>query len=358
MHLVWRLRSRHDRPMIRLWIVALTSLFRSRTDLIVENLALRQQLAICKARRPRTRFSMPSRFFWVLLSRTWSKWQGALVLVKPETVVRWHRLGFRAYWRWKSRKNPPGRPKIDPELRDLIRRLAKENPTWGAPRVHAELLKLGFEVAERTVSRYLPKKPTNPEVIKRWKTFLKQHRKALVGMDFFTVNTLTFRTLYVLFLVHHERRRIVYWAVTESPTFEWVRQQIRQAFPYDSAPSYLILDRDPLFGRKILEVLRSVGTEPVRISPRSPWQNGIAERWVGSVRRELLHHVIVLGEHHLRQLLSCYIDYYHEDRPHLALAKDSPASRPTELPTNDGDKILAFLRCDGLHHRYAWEQAA
>ncbi len=167
------------------------------------------------------------RLFWVALRRSWPRWRDALILVKPETVVRWHRLGFRAYWTWKSKKRRPGRPRIDPELRKLIRRLAEDNPTWGAPRVHAELRLLEFDVAERTVLRYLPK-PANPDAVGRWIVLLRQHRKALVGMDFLVVHTLTFRLLHVLFIVHRERRRIVHWAVTRAPNLDWIRQQLRQ----------------------------------------------------------------------------------------------------------------------------------
>ncbi len=343
--------------MIRASLAFLASLLRSRTDLALENAALRQPLAVLQGQKPRRRMPTLGRLFWVALRRFWPQWRDALNLVKPETVARWHRLGFRAYWTWKSKKRQPGRPRIDPELRKLIRRMARENSTWRAPRIHAELLFLGFEVAVRTVLRYLPK-PTNPDAVRRWMIFLRQHRKALVGMDFFVVNTLSFRLLHVLFFVHHEHRQIVHWAVTQLPTQEWIQQQIRVAFPFDTAPGYLVLDRDPLFSLAIRDFIRDIGTKPVRISPRSPWQNGIAECWVGSIRRGLLHHVIVLNEDHLRRLISGYVAYYQEDRPHLALRKQAPAGREVERPPKKGAEVAAFLRCDGLHHRYHWAQAA
>ena len=264
---------------------------------------------------------------------------------------------FGRSWRWRSRRRRPGRPKIDPKLRNLIRRLARENPTWGAPRIHAELLLLGFEVAERTISRYL-KRPPGPDAVERWKTFLKLHEKALVGMDFLTVPTLSFQVLYVLVILQHHRRQVIHWAVTSVPTAGWIRQHLREAFPYDTAPRYLILDRDGHFDGSLLRFLRNLGITPVRTAARSPWQNGVLERWIGSVRRELLDHVVVFNRRHLRRLLTEYVVYYLEDRPHLALGKDAPAGRRVERPAQDGAEIVSFPRVGGLYHRYAWRPAA
>lgn len=317
--------------MLRPLLSALAGLFRSRSDLILENLALRQQLTVLTRLRPLRRMSPGSRFFWVALRRLWPNWRQVLVVVRPETVVRWHRLGFRAYWRWRSRPGRTGRPRVNPKLRDLIRRMARENLTWGAPRIHAELRLLGFEVAERTISRYLNRAP-EPDAVERWKAFLSLHRKSLVAMDFFTVPTLSFQVLYVLVVLHHRRRRVVHWAVTALPTPDWARNQLREAFAYDSAPRYLILDRDGHFDGSLLDFVRSLGITPVRTAPRSPWQNGVIERWIGSIRRELLDHVIVFHERHLRRLLTEYVAYYLDDRPHLALDKDSPSGRPLERP--------------------------
>ena len=236
--------------------------------------------------------------------------------------------------------------------------MMRENPSWGAPRVHSELLLLGFELAESTVSKYLPRQSPDLGAVRRWKIFLRLHRKALVGMDFFTVPTLTFQVWHVLFFVHHHRRRVVHWAVTRAPSTAWICQQLREAFPYDTAPRFLVLDRDALFNTDVGEFIRALGTTPVRISPRSPWQNGVAERWVGSVRRELLDHVVVLGDQHLRRLLVEYVAYYHEDRPHLGLGKDTPQGREAmPRPTPDAS-LLAQPKVGGLHHRYAWRAAA
>jgi len=267
----------------------------------------------------------------------------ALILVKPETVARWHRQGFRLYWRRKSRAQTPGRPRVGREVRDLIRRVASENG-WGAPRIHAELLKLGFAVSERTVSRYLPRRPTNPDAVKRWLAFLRNHREVIAGVDFFTVPTATFQMLHVFFVIHHDRWRILQLAITDHPHAEWVVQQLREAFPFDSAPRYLVLDRDGKYGNLVPETLRTWGVKPVRISPRCPWQNGVSERWVLSVRRELLDHVVVINAAHLHRLLRSYIAYYHDDRCHLSLAKDAPNARavtPLSFPVGEGGRPAA-----------------
>lgn len=240
-----------------------------------------------KERRPRPRLSGVDRLFWVLLRRLWPRWDHVLVLVEPATVVRWHRAGFRLWWRWKSRAMKPGRPRIERELRSLIRRMAQENPVWGAPRIHAELSKLGFEVSERTVSRYLPRRLAPKDVVERWKAFLRNHRADIAAMDLFTVPTASFGVLYVFFVIHHARRRVLHFGVTGYPKSAWVIQQLWETFPDDEAPCFLVFDRDSTFGDAVVATIRSFGIEPKRTSFRSPWQNGIAERWVGSVRREV-----------------------------------------------------------------------
>lgn len=345
--------------MLRLIVIlfhAIRGLFRSRLELTIENLALRQQVAVLKAKRPRPRLSVLDRAFWVALRHVWLEWAGALIIVKPETVVRWHRAGFRAYWRWKSRQG--GRPTIDLEIRELIRRIASENVTWGAPRVHAELQKLGFEVSERTVSRYMPKRPAEPDAIKRWKIFLRNHREVIAAMDFFTVPSITFRMFYVLFVIHHSRRQVLHLNVTAHPSSEWLVQQLREAFPYNTAPRYLIFDRDAKFDRAAVDAMVAMEIQPSQTAFRSPWQNGVAERWIGSARRELLDHVVCLNEGHLRRLLRDYVAYYHRDRSHLGLGKDTPSARPiTPKPSNTA-KVVALSRAGGLHHRYEWREAA
>ena len=209
---------------------------RFRYDLVFENLALRQQLSTLKAERPRPRLTTVDRLFWVMLRRIWSRWASTLIIVKPETVVRWHRAGFKTYWRWKSKTKRRGRPRITREISELVHRMGQENPTWGAPRIHAELLKLGFDVSERTISRYLCKRPSGRNARLSWKTFLHNHSDAIAAMDFFTVPTATFRVLYVFFVIHHERRRVLHFSVSANPDTDFIIQQLREAFPYDSAP--------------------------------------------------------------------------------------------------------------------------
>jgi putative transposase len=331
--------------------------FRARNDLGLELLALRQQLAVLKRQNPRPRLRRWDRLFWLTLRRLWSKWAGVLVIVKPETVVSWHRAGFRYYWRFLSRRHP-GRPKITSELRRLIRCMAADNPTWGAPRIHGELLKLGFEISESTVSRYLGRMNRQGDSGKRWLTFLKNHRDAIAAMDFFTVPTVTFRLLYCFFVISHSRRRILHFNATEHPTGPWIVQQLREVFPEDSAPKYLILDRDGKFRGEVAKMLECLGSSLIRTAYRSPWQNGVAERWVGSCRRELLDHVVVLGESHLRRLVRDYIRYYHEDRVHDALNKDTPVGRDLERRQSDAARVVGVPRVGGLHHRYQWQRAA
>jgi putative transposase len=280
-----------------------------------------------------------------------------LLIVKPGTVVRRHRAGFRFYWRM-LRRHRPGRPKLTLELRELIRQMAGENPIWGAPKIHGELLKLGFDISERTVSRYLARLTRRGDPSPHWLTFLKNHREAIAAMDFFTVPTATFRLLYCFFIIGHDRKKILHFNATEHPTSQWVVQQLREAFPEETAPKYLILDRDKKFGGDVPEILNSLGSRLIRTAYRSPWQNGVAERWVETCRRELLDHVIILGEAHLRRLVRDYIRYYHEDRTHDGLGKDTPDSRPVERRKSPTTELIPLPRLGGLHHRYKWAAAA
>ena len=326
----------------------------SRRGLLLENLALRQQLAILKQRHPQPRFAASDKMFWVILRRLWPGWKRALILVQPETVARWHRVGFKLYWTWLSRnRNRVGRKCVSRELRELIFRMVAENRTWGAPRIHGELKMLGFNISERSVLRWMRKAPRNPEPAKRWAAFLSNHREAIAAMDFFTVPTLTFGVLYCFFVSANDRRRILHCNVTKHPSSAWVVQQLREAFPYDSAPRYLIFDRGAQFNEEVIDTVKSFGIQPKRTSFRSPWQNGVAERWVGNCRRDLIDHVIVLNERHLKRLMNEYVRYYHEDRTHLALAKETPANR--EAVSNSGvvsNRVIAMPRLGGLHHRY------
>lgn len=259
------------------------------------------------------------RLFWVLARRFWSEWKHALTVVSPETVVRWHRSGFTLYWRLISRtRRLLGRRRISKEIRDLIFRMVTENPTWGAPRIHGELLMLGFDISERTISRWMCRAPRDPEPAKRWLAFLRNHREAIAAMDFFTIPTVTFQVLYCFFVISHDRRRVLHFNVTRHPSSIWIVQQLREAFPDQSAPRFLIFDRDARNGWEVLIAVRSMAIRTIRTSFQSPWQNGVAERWVESCRRDLLDHIIAANERHLKRLLSDYVRYYDEDRTHLA----------------------------------------
>lgn len=227
-----------------------------------------------------------------------------------------------------------------------------ENPTWGAPRIHGELTMLGFEVSEPTVQHWMRKAPRSPEPANRWKAFLRNHREAIAAMDFFTVPTLTFVVIYCFFVISHDRKRILLCNVTRHPTSAWVSQQLREAFPDDAAPKYLIFDRGAQFNEEVVNTLKSFGITPKRTSFRSPWQNGVAERFVGNCRRDMLDHVIVVNERHLKRLMSEYIRYYHEDRTHLGLEKQTPSWRVVSSASRKHCEVIAMLRLGGLHHRY------
>jgi len=316
--------------LLTLLVTLAVGLVRSRRDLLFENLALRQQLAAATQRYSRPRLTSSDRIFWVLLRRLWSGWKGALVFVQPETVIRWHRTGFKLYWKWLSRKHVVvGRKPTSKELRGLIFRMVAENRTWGAPRIHGELRMLGFEISERTVLRWMRKGPRDSEPA-----------------------TVAFGLLYCFFVIAHDRRRILHCRVTRHPTKAWVAQQLREAFPYDTAPKYLILDREHTFQGEVLEAAECLGVSPIRIEVRSPWQNGIAERFVGNCRRDLLDHVIVFNNRHLKRLMSEYVRYYHDDRTHLGLGKATPAGRKAARGATASTTVVSLPRLGGLHHRY------
>jgi transposase InsO family protein len=339
--------------LLRLLPVLATRFFRSRRDLLLENLALRQQLGVFRRKHPQPRFAATDKLFWVILRRLWFGWRQTLILVQPETVVRWHRAGFKSYWTWLSRhRTRAGRKCVSIELRELIFRMVAENSTWGAPRIHGELRTLGFDVSERTVLRWMRKAPRNPEPAKRWATFLSNHREAKAAMDFFTVPTLAFGVLYCFFVIAHDRRRILHFNVTKHPASAWIIQQLREAFPYDSAPGYLIFDRGTNFNEEAIDTLKSFGIQPKRTSFRSPWQNGVAERWIGNCRRDMLDHAIVVNERHLKRLMNEYLRYYHEDRTHLVPAKETPAGREAARTSDTHRGIVSTPRFAGLHHRY------
>jgi putative transposase len=335
-------------PVMSALLAFVVALCRSRTSLCLENLALRHQVAIYKQTIPRPRLHPTDRLFWAWLSRLWSGWQEALAFVQPRTVIAWQRKHFRAHWRRLSQRGTPGRPALAKEVRDLIRQMWQANPTWGSPRIVGELRKLGIEVAKSTVEKYRPrsKKLLSPT----WKAFLKNHVQDLVALDFFVVPTVTFRVLFVLVILAHERRRIIHFSITEHPTAQWTAQQVVEAFPWDEAPRYLLRDRDRIYGTYFRQRVRHMGIHEVVTAPRSPWQNPYIERVIGSIRRECLDHVIVLHERHLQRLLTGYCAYYHPWRTHLSLAMDCPQSRPIQ-PAACG-QVLAVPEAGGLHHHY------
>jgi putative transposase len=324
------------------------SSFRTRAALQAEILALRHQLAVFQKNAPgRLRLQRSDRFLWVLLSRFWSGWRRCLQMVQADTVLRWHRRAFAWYWTRKSRRLP-GRPEVAADIRDLIRRMRQANPLWGAPRIHGELLKLGIKVAPSTVARYLPRARKPPS--QTWRTFLTNHLAQTAAIDFFTVPTATFRVLFVFVVLSHERRRVVHFGVTEHPTQEWTMQQLREAFPWNQAPRYVLRDRDAIYGQDFAGMMKGMGMEEVMSAPRSPWQNPYVERIVGSIRRECLDHVIVWNERSLRRSLRNYFAYYHRSRTHLSLGKDSPEPRPIQ-PLEMGP-VVVLPQVGGLHHRY------
>ncbi len=334
--------------VLKAFVLFFRALLVPRSRLVMENLALRQQLAVYKQSVKRPKLRPRDRIFWVCLSRLWSNWRPALCLVQPETVIRWHRQGFKLYWRWKSRSGKPGRPPVSRDIRELIRRMSRENPEWGAPRICSELLLLGHDVAERTVAKYMVRSRLPPS--QTWRTFLDNHAADLVACDFFTVPTATFRVLYVFIVLRHDRRQVVHFNVTTNPYAQWTAQQIINAFSYEETPRFLLRDRDGIYGDYFQDRMKSMQIDEVPTAPRSPWQNPYAERIIGSIRRECLNHLMVLNEVHLKRILTLYFDYYHEVRPHLSLNRNSPMPREVEEPCQG--KVVSIPQVGGLHHRY------
>ena len=333
--------------LISALFLLIRSLIISRTALAAENLALRQQLALLNRKFNRPQLRRRDRFFWVILSQLWKNWREVLIIVKPETIIKWHRQGFKLYWRWKS-KAPVGRPKIDKEIRELIKRMSLENPLWGTPRIQSELRLLGFDLAESTVAKYRIRGGASPS--QTWKSFLSNHAKQIAAIDFFTVPTLTFRNLYCFIILLHDRRKVVHFNVTAHPTAEWTARQLIEAFPEDSAPRYLLRDRDQIYGAEFRLRVQGMQIEEVITAPRSPFQNPYAERVIGSIRRECLDHLIIIGEDHLRRALRGYFDYYHNSRTHQGLERNSPPPREVEGPAKG--KVISIPQVGGLHHCY------
>lgn len=337
--------------MTALFVALLASLratIRSRLELAAEILALRHQLAVRQRTTPkRPRLRPIDRLLWVLLSSVWPHWRQAVHIVTPGTVVRWHRRGFAAYWCWNSRRRRVGRPALASDVRGLMRQMREANPLWGAPRIHGELPKLGIDVSQATVATYLGRRNGPPS--QSWRTFLTNHVSQLASIDFFTVATALFRVLFV-FVVSHDRRRIVHVYVTAHPTAAWTAQQLREAWPWDTAPRLVIRDRDGISGSDLRRTAQQMGVEDVLTAPCSPWQNPFVERVIGSLRRECLDHVIVWNERALRRHLQRYLVYYHEWRTHLSLDKNAPVSRVAQPPACG--TIVPVPHVGGLHHHY------
>jgi transposase InsO family protein len=328
-------------------VMFVADIFKSRRRLEAENLFLRHQLNIALRRAPsRLRLYGSDRALLIWMTRIWPNLLDISQVVKPETILRWHRSGFKAFWRWKSR-NRAGRPKVDRGLRDLIRRMSRENPLWGAPRIHGELLMLGFEVAQSTVSKYMVRGQRPPS--QSWKTFLQNHAEGIAAIDMCVVPTLTFERLFAFLVLGHGRRQLLWFEVTPHPTAEWLARQITEAFPWASAPAYLVRDNDGAYGHVFSRRVMVMGIRDRPISPRSPWQNGHMERLIGTLRRECLDRMLIFGEAHLRRILTLYACYYNESRTHLSLHKDAPLGRAVQRY----GKVAATPVLSGLHHRYA-----
>jgi putative transposase len=335
-------------PIVAILITSISTWFRSRLSMQMEFIALRHQVSVYQQSISRPKLRPSDRLLWAWLSRLWPGWQQALAFVQPRTVIAWQRKRFRDYWRRLSQRGKLGRPAISRDVRELIQDMWRSNPTWGSPRIVGELHKLGINVAKSTVEKYRPqtRKPSSPT----WKAFLSNHIEDIVACDFFTVPTATFRVLFVFIILAHERRRIVHFNITEHPTAQWTEQQIVEAFPWDTAPRYLLRDRDAIYGEYLQQRITNMGIEEVKIAPRSPWQNPYCERVIGSIRRECLNEVIVLNEQHLKRLLRSYVGYYHTWRTHRSLAMDAPEPRVIQPPEMGPVRKLPVV--GGLHHHY------
>jgi len=327
-------------------LAVLASPFKSKSRLEAENAVLRHQLIVLRRKvRGRAQPTNNDRWFLVQMYRWFPSILKVVTILQPETLVRWHRAGFRRYWRWKSNSRG-GRPRIEIELRALIRQMSTENQLWGAPRIHGELLKLGFSVAQSTVGKYMVKRRGPPS--QGWRTFLRNHAPDIAAMDLFVVPTIGFKLLYGFVIVRIDRRDLVWINVTTNPTAEWIARQITEAFPWDGAPGYMIRDRDRIYGAVVTRRLRAMDIRDKPIAPASPWQNGFAERLIGSIRRECLDHILVSGEAHLRRNLISYADYYNSVRTHRSLHKDAPIFRPIQQT----GIIRSHPILGGLHHHY------
>lgn len=336
------------KTLCRLIVDLFTALLKGKRDLILENLALRQQLAIQQRSIKTPKITNIDRIFWVWLSKIWSYWKSALIIVKPETVVHWHHKGFKLYWRWKSHR--AGRPTTDWELIKLIRKFQKENLSWSPQRIQGELAKLGYTVCDNTVAKYMQKHSGDDASRQQWLTFLRNHAKYIVGIDFLVARTIFFKAIYVFIAISHDRRRILHFGVTLKPHSQWAIQQLRETFAFDETTKYVLRDNDKIFSDDLKLHIKRFGLKDTPTATRSPWQNPIAERVIGTLRRECLDHMIILNERHLHSVLDEYInEYYNVSRTHMSLEKDSPVHRPVQTNGN----IVSKAVLGGLHHNYS-----
>ncbi len=336
--------------MLQLIVLVLRSLlsaFRSRRDVTLENLVLRHQLQVALRTNPIPRLRSPDRVLWVWVRRLWPSWRDHILIVRPETVLRWHRKGWRLYWTWKSGR-APGRPRLSPQVRELIGSISRDNRLWGSERIRGELLKLGVVVSKRSIRRYRWRQ-TPHAGSQTWRAFLTNQFQGIWAADLLVVQTVGFRVLYVLFVIRHDRRELIHFNVTASPTAAWVWRQLIEATPWGRHPRYLIHDRDAVYGHHIDRRLANLGIAGVRTPVRAPRANSIAERVVRSIRTEVLDHVIIINERHLHAVLTEYITYYNVDRPHRTLGLQSPVPR---TPSRDRPVVRRPV-LGGLHHVYA-----
>jgi putative transposase len=337
---------------VSLLVGALRAAFHRHRALVLENVLLRQQLAVAlrPPRRPRVRWH--DRFFWLVARRLVTDWRRHLVLVRPETVLGWHRQGWRLFWWWRSRR-PTGRPRLPQEVRDLIRRLSEENRRWGTERIRGELRKLGFAVANGSIRRYRSRPAPRPPN-QTWRTFLRNHAHQLWAADLFTVPTVAFRTLYVFIFITHDRRELVHCRVTAHPTAAWVWRQLIEATPWGRQPRYLLRDRDAVYGRDFPRRAEALGIRTLLTPFRAPRANAIAERVIRTLRTECLDHVLVLHERHLERVLREYVAYYNTARPHrsLGLVPPLPGAPPPRASNAPPGRIVARPVLGGLHHVY------
>ncbi len=334
----------------------LTDLVRSKPALVVENALLRQQLIILRRSVKRPRCTSTDRALLVLLAGRLPAWRQALLIIQPDTLLRWHRQLFSAFWRRKSRATPPAhRPPLAPETIALIRELAAANRTWGAERIRGELLKLNLPVAKSTIQRYVRDARPPRRAGQTWATFLRNHAGDIWACDFLPVTDLLFRQVYAFFVVELASRRVVHLGVTRHPTDAWVAQQLREATPFDQRPRYLLRDNDDKYGAQFARVVATTGIKELRTAYRAPRENATCERFLGSVRRECLDHLLVRSETHLRRILREYVAYYNHARPHQGLAQRVPDTLEAGTSrVGRGGSVRAVPVLGGLHHAYQW----